>query len=131
MRQEHKAGEKMFVDYAGKTVPVLDRMTGQVREARIFVATLGASSYTYAEATWTQALPDWVAAHVRAFEYFQGVTALVIPDNLRSGVAKSCRYEPEINATYAEMLAYYGFGRPCRREWAGPGTRPKWRTPSR
>lgn len=108
MRQEHKAGEKMFVDYAGKTVPVIDRTTGQVRDARIFVATLGASSYTYAEASWTQALPDWVASHVRAFEYFNGVPALVIPDNLRSGVAKSCRYEPEINATYAEMLAFYG-----------------------
>ncbi|MFN3077409.1 MAG: IS21 family transposase [Alphaproteobacteria bacterium] len=106
MRQEHKAGEKMFVDYVGPTVPVTDG--GTVREAQIFVAVLGASNYTYAEATWTQALPDWIGSHVRAFEYFQGTTEIIVPDNLKSGVAKPCRYEPEINATYEDLLAHYG-----------------------
>jgi transposase len=108
MRQDHKAGERMFVDYAGGTVPVVDPASRDIREAQVFVAVLGASNYTYAEATWTQGLADWVGAHIRAFEYFEGVPALVVPDNLRSGVSHACRYEPEINATYAEMLAHYG-----------------------
>ena len=108
MRQEHKAGEKMFVDYCGQTVPVVDRRSGQTRQAQIFVAVLGASNYTFAEATWTQTMPDWVGSHIRAFEYFQGVSDMVILDNLKSGVAKPCRYEPELNATYQEMLAHYG-----------------------
>ena len=107
MRQDHKAGERMFVDYAGGTVLVVDRETGDVRQAQIFVAVLGASNYTFAEATWTQGLEDWVGAHVRAFEYFGGVAALVVPDNLWSGVSRACRYEPGINSTYAEMLAHY------------------------
>ncbi|MCL6579786.1 MAG: IS21 family transposase [Candidatus Bathyarchaeota archaeon] len=115
MRQEHRAGEKMFVDYCGQTVPVVDRESGKRREAQIFVAVLGASNYTYAEATWTQTMPDWVASHVRAFEYFHGVTELVIQDNLRSGVAKACRYEPQLAATYEDMLAHYGtVGLPTR-----------------
>lgn len=108
MRQDHKAGEKMFVDYCGQTVPVVDRESGRTREAQIFVAVLGASNYTYAEATWTQGMPDWVGSHVRAFGYFQGVTELVILDNLRSGVTKPCRYEPELNVTYQDLLAHYG-----------------------
>lgn len=108
MRQDHKAGERMFVDYAGGTVAVVDRETGEARQAQIFVAALGASSYTYAEATWTQGTADWVGAHVRAFEYFDGVPALVVSDNLRTGVSRACRYEPGINSTYAEMLAHYG-----------------------
>jgi len=108
MRQEHKAGEKMFVDYCGQTVLVVDRESGKSREAQIFVAVLGASDYTYAEATWTQTTPDWVASHVRAFEYFQGVPELVILDNLRSGVTRAGRYEPELNAAYEDMLSYYG-----------------------
>jgi len=108
MRQEHKAGEKMFVDYCGQTVPVVDRESGRRREAQVFVAVLGASNYTYAEATWRQTMPDWVGSHVRAFEYFQGVTEMVILDNLKSGVTRPCRYEPELNATYQEMLAHYG-----------------------
>jgi transposase len=106
MRQDHKAGEKMFVDYCGPTVPVFD--DGKVREAQIFVAVLGASNYTYAEATWTQTLPDWIGAHVRAFEYFAGVVEIVVPDNLKSGVTKPCRYEPELNATYEDLLTHYG-----------------------
>jgi transposase len=108
MRQDHKAGERMFVDYAGGSVPVQDRETGEVRRAQVFVAVLGASSYTYAEATWSQGIADWVGAHIRAFEYFEGVPALVVPDNLRAGVSRACRYEPGINATYAEMLSHYG-----------------------
>jgi len=109
MRQEHKAGEKLFVDYAGQTVPLIDRQTGEVREAQIFVAVLGASNYTYAEAFWTQGLPEWIAAHVHAFQFFGGVPTLVIPDNLKSGVTLAHRYEPETNRTYTEMAEHYGF----------------------
>jgi transposase len=108
MRQSHRAGEKLFVDYAGQTVEVVDRSTGEVCRAQIFVATLGASNYTYAEATWTQSLPDWIGSHVRALEYFGAVPALLVPDNLRSGVTRACRYEPEPNVTYAEMAHHYG-----------------------
>jgi transposase len=107
MRQTHRAGEKLFVDYAGSTVEVVDPTTGEVREANIFVAVLGASSYTYAEATWTQSLPDWCGSHARAFEFFQGCPMLVIPDNLRSAVSKACRYDPELNPTYAQLAAYF------------------------
>lgn len=107
MRQAHVAGEKMFVDYAGATVEVIDGLTGEVHEAQVFVATLGASSYTYAEATWTQALPDWIGSHTRAFTFIGGVPAQVVPDNLKSGVARACRYDPEINRTYAGMAAHY------------------------
>ncbi len=108
MRQAHVAGEKMFVDYAGATVEVIDGCTGEIRDVQIFVATLGASSYTYAEATWTQSLPDWIGAHTRAFAFLGGVPAQVVPDNLKSGVAKTCLYDPEINRTYADMAAHYG-----------------------
>lgn len=108
MRQEHKAGEKLFVDYAGMTMPVTDRETGEVHQAQIFVAALGVSSYTFAEATWTQTLPDFIASHVRAFEFFGGCPALVVPDNLRSGVSRSCRYDPDITPAYTEMAAHYG-----------------------
>jgi transposase len=107
MRQEHRAGEKLFVDYAGQTVEVVDRGTGEIRSAQIFVAVLGASSYTYAEATWTQQLPDWIGAHVRAFAFFGGVSELLVPDNLRSGVCKAHRYEPDLNPTYAELASHY------------------------
>lgn len=108
MRQVHKAGEKLFVDYAGQTVPIVDRRTGEIREAQLFVAALGASSQTFAEATWTQGLPDWIGSHVRAFSFYGGVPEIVVPDNLRSAVTKSCRYEPDINPTYAELAAHYG-----------------------
>ena len=89
MRQTHVAGDKLFVDYAGARADVIDGLTGEVRTAQIFVATLGASSYTYAEATWTQALPDWIGSHSRAFAYFGGVPRQVVPDNLKSGVVKA------------------------------------------
>jgi len=108
MRQEHRGGEKLFVDYAGQTVEVVDRGTGEIRAAQIFVAVLGASNYTYAEATWTQQLPDWIGSHVRAFEFLGGVSELLVPDNLRSGVSKAHRYEPDLNPTYADLASHYG-----------------------
>ena len=108
MRQQHKAGEKCFVDYAGSTVPVVSSSTGEIREAQIFVATLGASNYTYAEATWTQSLPDWLGSHVRMLDYFGGSTTLIIPDNLRSGVSKACRYDPDLNPSYQQWAEHYG-----------------------
>jgi transposase len=108
MRQEHRAGEKLFVDYAGQSVEVVDRHTGEIRAAAIFVAVLGASSYTYAEATWTQQLPDWIGSHVRAFSFFGGTSELLVPDNLRSGVSKAHRYEPDLNPTYQDLASHYG-----------------------
>ena len=108
MRQHHRAGEKLFIDYAGQRVAVVDRTTGEIREAQIFVATLGASNYTYAEATWTQSLPDWCASHIRAFEFFGAVPALLVPDNLKAGVKSPHRYEPDLNPTYQEFARYYG-----------------------
>lgn len=107
MRQRHVAGERLFVDYAGATMDVVCPKTGEVRTAQLFVATLGASNYTYAEATWTQQLPDWIASHVRAFDFLGGVTAQVVLDNLKSGVTKACFYEPTINRTYSDMIAHY------------------------
>ena len=108
LRQIHRAGEKLFIDYAGQTVEVIDPAGGPARKAQIFVAVLGASNYTYAEASWTQSLPEWIGSHTRAFAFFGAVPALLVPDNLRAGVNKACRYEPEINATYAEMARHYG-----------------------
>jgi transposase len=108
MRQTHRAGEKLFVDFCGQTVAVTDRETGEIRPAQIFVAVLGASNYTYAEAVASQGLSDWIGAHVRAFAFFQGVPEVLVPDNLASGVTKACRYEPDLNASYAEMAAHYG-----------------------
>lgn len=108
MRQTHRAGEKLFIDYAGPTVPVVCASSGEIREASIFVAVLGASNYTYAEATWSQGLPDWLGSHVRAFEFFGGTPALLVPDNLKSGVSKACRYEPELNPAYQQLAAHYG-----------------------
>lgn len=108
MRQTHKAGEKLFVDYAGQTMSVVDRATGEIKQAQIFVACSGASNYTYAEATWTQTLPDWIASHVRTFAFMDGIHELIVPDNLLSGVSKACRYDPDINPTYHEMARHYG-----------------------
>ncbi len=107
MRQKHKAGEKLFVDYAGQTIPVVDSLSGHVREAQLFLAVLGASNYTFAEATWSQTLPDWIGSHVRALEYLGGVPEVIVPDNLKSGVTSPCRYEPELNPTYREFAAHY------------------------
>jgi len=108
LRQQHNPGEKMFVDYAGSTIPVHNRDTGEVHPAAIFVAALGYSSYTFAEATWSQQLPCWIGSHVRAFEYFGGLPMLVTPDNPKTGVSKACRYEPDLNPTYNDMAAHYG-----------------------
>lgn len=110
LRQEHRAGEKTFVDYAGQTVPVTDPTSGEVRQAQVFVAVLGASNYTYAEASWTQNLWDWIHSHVRAFEFFAGTSLLVVPDNLKSGVKTPCYYEPELNRTYGDLAIHYGVG---------------------
>lgn len=108
MRQEHKAGEKMFVDYAGQTVSVIDPTSGHEAEAQIFVAVLGASNYTYCEATWSQTLPDWLSSHVRTFEFFGGASQIVVPDNLKSAVSKACKYEPDINRSYLDLAQHYG-----------------------
>ena len=108
MRQTHRAGETMFVDYAGHTVAVVNRYTGELRQAQVFVAVLGASSYTFARATWTQSLPDWIDAHCRAFTFFGGVTETLVPDNLKAGVTHPHRYEPELNPTYTDMATHYG-----------------------
>lgn len=107
MRQSHRAGEKLFVDYAGQTIAITDAESGGVRQAQVFIAVLGASNYTYAEATWTQGLSDWIGSHVRALEFFSGVPEVVVPDNLKSGVTSPCRYEPELNPTYREWAAHY------------------------
>jgi len=108
LRQTYTAGEVMFVDYSGQTMPIYDRETGLVSQAEIFVAVLGSSNYTFAEATADQSLPSWVGSHVHAFEYFDGVPGRTVSDNLKSGVTKPCRYEPEINRTYTDMIAHYG-----------------------
>ena len=108
MRQTHLAGEKLFVDYAGQTVGVVARDTGELREAQVFVAVLGASNYTFAEATWNQALPDWCASHTRALRFFGGAPELLVPDNLRSAVTQPHRYEPDLNPTYQDLAEHYG-----------------------
>jgi transposase len=110
LRQEHKAGEKLFVDWAGTTIPIYDPSGGPVQQAHLFVAVLGASSYTYAEATPDEQLANWIGAHVRAFEFYQGVPKLVVPDNTKTGVTKACRYDPDLNPTYQEMAMHYGVG---------------------
>jgi len=108
MRQIHQAGDKLFVDYAGQTVPIVNGHTGEVRIAQVFVAVLGASNYTYCEATWTQALPDWLGSHARAFDFLGGVPKLIVPDNLKSGTTRACRYDPDLNPSYQQLAAHYG-----------------------
>lgn len=107
MCQEHKAGEKLFVDYSGIRPHYIDRETGEQVDVELFTAVLGASNYTYAEATHTQRLPDWVGSHVRVFAFLEGVPRAVVPDQLKSAVTTACRYEPEINRTYAELAVHY------------------------
>ena len=108
MRQTHLAGEKLFVDWAGDTIGVIDPATGVEHRARIFVAALGASNYTYAEARWTETLPDWIGAHVNAFAAIGGVPLALAPDNLKAGITKPSRYEPGINRTYQDLADHYG-----------------------
>jgi len=110
MRQNHVAGEKIFVDYSGKKIPIADPKTGEIHEAEIFVAVLGASGYAYAEATWTQSLPDWIGSHVRMFEFFGGCPRLLVPDNLKSGINKPSFFDPEVNRSYGMMAAHYNVG---------------------
>jgi transposase len=110
MRQEHKAGEKAFIDWAGSTIPIYDRVTGVAWQASLFVAALGASSYTWAEATRDQQMEAWLRAHIHAFDYWSGVPALAVPDNTRTGVSKAHRYDPDINPTYHNFAVHYGFG---------------------
>jgi transposase len=99
MRQVHRAGEKCFVDYAGQKPTIIEATTGEVIAVELFVAVLGASNYTYAEVTRTQQVPDWIANHQRAFQFFGGVPAVIVPDQLKSGVVVPCRYEPGVQRT--------------------------------
>jgi transposase len=107
LRQDHRAGEKMFVDWAGDTIPIYDRGSGEPQPASLFVAALGASSYTFARATASQNLANWIECHIQAFEFFQGTTTLIVPDNPRTGVTRACRYEPDLNRTYLELAQHY------------------------
>lgn len=107
MRQHHTAGDKLFIDYCGPTVPVVHPDTGEVRKAQIFVATFGASNYTYIEACRGQDSESWLTAHVNAFEFFEGVPRLLVPDNLRAAVSKADRYEPQLNDNYARLARHY------------------------
>ena len=108
MRQVHRAGEKLFVDYSGKRPSLVDAATGEVTEVELFVAVLGASNFTYAEATRTQTVADWIGSHTRALAALGGVPSVIVPDQLKSGVTQSCRYEPGIQRTYEEMASHYG-----------------------
>ena len=106
LRQEHKAGEKMFIDWAGATIPVYDASTGEAWPAFLFVAVLGASSYTYAEATRDQQLEAWIQAHIHALEFFDGVPTLAVPDNAKTAVTRACRYDPDLNPTYQDFAVH-------------------------
>jgi transposase len=108
MRQEHRAGEKMFIDFAGKGIPITDPSTSEITDAKIFVAVLGASNYTYAEALPSQSLPYWIRAHIHTFEYFHGVSEILVPDNTLVAVSKACRYEPDLNPVYLSLAQHYG-----------------------
>jgi transposase len=108
MRLTHKAGEKVFVDYAGQTVPIIDPHSGEVHQAQVFIGVLGASNYTYAEAQESQELSNWIGAHVRLFAFLGGVPEIVVPDNLKAGVKHPCRYEPDLNPTYQDLAEHYG-----------------------
>ncbi|MGB7414502.1 MAG: IS21 family transposase [Thermosynechococcaceae cyanobacterium] len=107
MRQVYKGGDKLFVDYCSPTIPVRDLSTGETVAVQIFVACLGASNYTFAEAAPTQGIPHWIGSHQRALEFFGGVPAVIVPDNLKSGVTSPCRYEPGINRTYQDFAEHY------------------------
>jgi transposase len=110
LRQNYTPGEKGFVDWAGRTIPIQNPQTGEVHGAALFLMVLGASNYTYAEATLDQQLAAWLRCHIHAFEYFQAVPRLLVPDNTRTGVSRACRYDPDLNPTYQEMAMHYGVG---------------------
>jgi len=126
MRQVHRAGETLFTDYAGRSVEVVDGATGEIRRAQVFVATLGASSYTYAEASWTQGLADWVGAHVRCFAYFGGVPRQLVSDNLKAAVtrpAATSRGSIRPSRSWPSTTPW----RSCRHACASHATRPRWK----
>lgn len=108
MRQIHRAGEKIFVDFSGKKPEITDPRTGEITELELFVGALGASGFTYAEAVLGQDLSCWIRAHQNMLAYFHGSSAIYVPDNLKSGITTPCRYEPGVNRTYEEMAAHYG-----------------------
>ena len=108
MRQRHFAGEKLFVDYAGRTVPIYGARGEESFRAQLFVSALGASGYAYAEATRTQSLPDWLASHVRALEFYGAAPRILVPDNPKVGVTRADRYEPDLQRSYEELAAHYG-----------------------
>jgi transposase len=108
LRQPYKAGEKLFVDWAGETIPVLDGTGGPVRRAHVFVAALGASNYTYAEAFDNTQLPSWIEAHIRTWEFLGGVARITTPDNEKTAVSRACRYEPALHRTYESLAEHYG-----------------------
>jgi transposase len=108
IRQTHLVGEKLFVDYCGPTMKVVNPETGEYRTAQVFVAVLGASSDTFAETTWSQKRLDWIGSHVRAFNFYGGLPEIIVPDNLRSAVSKPCRYDHDLNPTYQQMAEHYG-----------------------
>jgi transposase len=108
LRQDYKAGEKLFVDYAGDTIAIHNPATGETTPAYLFVATLGASNYSYVEAVLSRELPSWIRSHIHAFEYLGCIPEIIIPDNLRTGVTHPCRYEPDLNPTYQDMASHYG-----------------------
>ncbi len=110
MRQEHKGGEKLFVDFSGQTVPITDKETGEITQAEIFVATFGASNYMFFRAFESQQLSNWLAAHVQALRFFEGVPDLVVPDNLKSAVTEAGRFERVLNRSYQRLADHYGFG---------------------
>lgn len=110
LRQQHKPGERMFVDWAGATIPIHNRSTGETTQAPLFVAALGASSYTYAEAARSQQLDSWIQVNMHALEFYGGVPQLSVPDNTKTGVTKACRYDPDLNPTYQEFAMHYGMG---------------------
>ena len=131
MRQHHRAGEKLFVDWAGDTLPYVDEQTGEVREAHLFIAVLGFSNYTFARAYENERTESFLDAHACAFAHFGGVPELVVPDNLKTGVKQPDRYEAEIAAPYAELAAHYGLRGQCRPGSEGPATRPRSRSACR
>lgn len=127
MRQDHAAGDKLFVDYAGDTVTVVvDRLSGKTRQAHLFVAVMGASSLSYAHARWSETLPDWIECHIQALEFFGGAPALLVPDNAKVAIIKACHFDPQVNRTYCAMAAHYGSAF-CRRGRDALETRRKWR----
>jgi transposase len=109
LRQEHRAGDKLFIDFAGATVPIHDPLTGAVSRGHLFVAVLGCSNYTYAEVTATEKLEDWIEAIIRALEFFGAVPNVVVPDNTKALVTSACWYDPDINITFHELAEHYGF----------------------